>query len=337
MLKQRRLGQSDIMISPLGLGCWQFSRGQGLGGKYWAFLPDADVREIVRISLEGGINWFDTAEAYGKGESERTLARALRALGKSPGDVIIATKWRPLLRTAGSIAETVDTRLANLDGFPIDLHQIHNPYSFSSIKAQMGAMARLVRNKKIRAIGVSNFSAQQMRKAHKELEALGLRLVSNQVRYNLIQREIESNGVLDTAKELGISIIAYSPLAQGLLSGKFHDDPDLIKRRPGFRKYMRAFKRKALERTRPTIELVRELARKYDATPSQVALNWLVNFHGDTVVAIPGATSSAQARENVRSLTFALSPDDAHRIGGTFPKGTPFALTEESIDTRRKD
>ncbi len=314
MLAHRRLGQSNIEVSPLGLGCWQFSRGQGLGGSYWAFLPDAEIREIVRISLEGGINWFDTAESYGKGESERALARALKALGKSPGDVIIATKWRPFLRTAKTIAETIETRLANLDGFPIDLYQIHNPLSFSSIKAQMGAMAALVGDKKIRSIGVSNFSSQQMRKAQRELSAFGIRLVSNQVRYNLIQREIESNGILDTAKELGVSIIAYSPLAQGLLSGKFHDDPGLIKRRPGYRKYRRAFKPEALNKTRPTIDFLKELARKYEATPSQVALNWLVNSQRETVVAIPGTTTSAQARENVGALTFELSRDDAHQL-----------------------
>ncbi len=310
MLATRQLGQSDLTVSALGLGCWQFSRGQGLGGKYWAFLPDAEIREIVRISLDGGINWFDTAESYGKGESERSLARAFRALRKSPGDIVIATKWQPLFRTAGSILETVGTRLANLDGFPIDLYQVHNPLSLSSIKAQMRAMARLVRGKKIRSIGVSNFSAQQMRKAHAELAALGLGLATNQVRYSLLDRRIENNGVLDTAKELGVSIISYSPLAQGLLSGKFHENPDLIRKRSGYRKYMRAFKPKGLEKSRPVIQALRELAQKYRVTPAQIALNWLINFHGETVVAIPGATSAAQAQENIGTLTFALNRED---------------------------
>jgi len=310
MLAKRRLGQSDLIVSALGLGCWQFSRGQGLGGKYWAFLPDAEIREIVRICLDGGINWFDTAESYGKGESERSLARALRSQKKSPGDVIIATKWQPLFRTAGSILETVDTRLANLDGFPIDLYQIHNPLSFSSIKAQMRGMARLVRDKKIRSIGVSNFSAQQMRKAHTELSAFGLRLATNQVRFSLLDRGIETNGVLDTAKELGVSIISYSPLAQGLLSGKFHENPGLIRKRSGYRKYMRAFKPRGLEKSRPVIQALRELAQKYQVTPAQIALNWLVNFHGEIVVAIPGATSAAQAQENIGTLTFSLNREE---------------------------
>jgi len=314
MLTTRRLGQSDLMVSALGLGCSQFSRGQGFGGKYWAFLPDAEIREIVRICLDGGINWFDTAESYGKGESERSLARALRALKKSTGDVIIATKWQPLFRTAGSILETVDTRLANLDGFPIDLYQIHNPLSLSSIKAQMRAMARLVRDKKIRSIGVSNFPAQQMRKAHAELSAFGLKLATNQVRYSLLDRGIETNGVLDAAKELGVSIISYSPLAQGLLSGKFHENPGLIRKRSGYRKYMRAFKPKGLEKSRPVIQALRELAQKYQVTPAQIALNWLINFHGEMVVTIPGATKAAQAQENIGTLTFALNREELDRL-----------------------
>jgi aryl-alcohol dehydrogenase-like predicted oxidoreductase len=310
MHELRQLGKSELRVSPLGLGCWQFSRGQGLGGKYWTVISDEEIQKIVLASLEGGINWFDTAEAYGGGESERALARALRAIKKSPGEVVVATKWRPMFRTSKSILETIDTRLKNLDGYPIDLYQIHNPFSFSSIRAQIDAMAQLVKNKKVRFIGVSNFSAWQMREADKELSRRGLKLVSNQVRYNLLHRKIETNGVLETAKELGISLIAYSPLAQGILSGRFHDDPNLVQRPAGYRKYMSAFKPKGLEKSRPIIRVVKELAAKHNATPSQVALNWLINFHGEAIVAIPGATKVAQAEENVGTLRFQLTRDE---------------------------
>ncbi|NOR53227.1 MAG: aldo/keto reductase, partial [Candidatus Aminicenantes bacterium] len=165
----RRLGKSDLMVSPVGLGCWQFSKGHGFGGKYWPVLTDEKIKDIVRASLEGGINWFDTAEAYGWGESEKALSRTLKLLGKSSEEVIVATKWFPVFKTARSITKTIDKRLENLSGFRIDLYQIHQPYSLSSTKAQMNAMAQLVKDHKIRSIGVSNFSAKKMKKAHAEL------------------------------------------------------------------------------------------------------------------------------------------------------------------------
>ncbi|HEX9970531.1 MAG TPA: aldo/keto reductase, partial [bacterium] len=258
-------------------------------------------------------NWFDTAEIYGNGESEQALARALRALGKTSDDVIIATKWWPAFRTAKSILRTIDARIAALDNYRIDLHQIHQPFSFSSTRSQIREMAKLVEMGKIRYVGVSNFSAKRMRIAHEELAKHGLRLVSNQVNYSLLNRKIETNGVMDAAKELGISIIAYSPLAQGLLSGKFHDNPAIIKNL-SYRKYLPAFKSKGLAKSRPVIDVLKELAKKYDATPSQVALNWVMNFKGDMMVAIPGATKISHAKENIDAMKFELAPEDLIRL-----------------------
>jgi aryl-alcohol dehydrogenase-like predicted oxidoreductase len=306
----RQLGKSDLMVSPIGLGCWQFSKGKGLGGSYWPVLEDGEIEKIVRLSLEQGVNWFDTAEAYGNGESEKALSQALRTTGRTSEEVIIATKWMPVLRTSKSILKTIDQRIDYLGEFRIDLHQIHHPLSFSSAKAEMKAMAQLVEKKQIRFIGVSNFSAQKMRIAQEELSKHGLDLISNQVRHSLLYRKIETNGVLDTARELGVSIIAYSPLAQGVLSGKFHDDPELVKKRSGYRKYMGAFKPKGLEKSRPVIETLKELADKYKVTPSQIALNWVIHFHGDIVVAIPGATKADQAKDNADSMKFKLSQDE---------------------------
>lgn len=305
----RKLGKSDLMVTPIGLGCWQFSKGKGLGGSYWPNLQDEEIEQIVRLSLEGEVNWFDTAESYGMGESEKALSRTLQKIGKSPGEVIIATKWMPLLRTAKSITKTIETRLARLSGYGIDLYQIHHPLSFSSTKNEMKAMAELVRNNKIRFIGLSNYSAQKMRIAQDELARHGLNLISNQVRYSLLYRKIETNGILDAARELGVSIIAYSPLAQGLLSGKFHDGPESV--RPfGYRKYMSAFKTKGLEKSLPVINAVKELAEKYQVTPAQIALNWVIHFQGDMVVAIPGATTPEQAKDNVGAMRFKLTQDE---------------------------
>jgi aryl-alcohol dehydrogenase-like predicted oxidoreductase len=310
LIAKRRLGKSDLMVSPVGLGCWQFSRGRGLGGSYWPNLPDEEITGIIEASLAGGINWFDTAESYGGGESEKSLAQALKRLGKAPGDIIIATKWRPVFRTAKSIGKTIDERLDILGNFPIDLYQIHNPFSFSSIEAQIRSMAELVKNHKIRYVGVSNFSAKQMIISHDLLREQGMPLVSNQVRYSLLDRKIEQNGILDTAGELGISIIAYSPLAQGILSGKFHDDPKLIQSRGGYRKYMGAFRQKGLDQTRAVIMAVREVAHKRNATLSQIALSWVTNARGEAVVAIPGATHIDQAKENAGSMAVQLTKDE---------------------------
>jgi len=148
-----------------------------------------------------------------------------------------------------------------------------------------------------------------MRSAWETLQKSGINLLSNQVPYSLLNRKIETNGVLDTAKELGITIIAYSPLAQGLITGKFHDNPELLKN-IGFRKYSSMFKTKGLEKSRPVIEMVKKLALKYEATTSQIALNWLIQIHGDTVVAIPGSTKAKHAQENTGAMKFKLSRED---------------------------
>jgi aryl-alcohol dehydrogenase-like predicted oxidoreductase len=312
--ERRRLGKSDVFLSPIGLGCWQFSRRKNISGRFWPYLEESVIRAVVRDSLAAGVDWFDTAEAYGAGESERMLAAALHHLQAKPEEVFIATKWMPVFRRAGSINRSIGLRLKNLDGSPIGLYQVHQPWSLSSISSQMRAMGRLVQEGKIGAVGVSNFSAKQMRTAHRSLQELGLGLVSNQVRYSLLDRRIESNGVLDTARELGMTIIAYSPLAQGLLSGKFHDDPDLVRRRPGFRRFLRGFGRAGLAKSLPVIRELRRVAETRGVTASQAALNWLLHFQGQTVVAIPGATSAFQAKENAGAANFALTPEDQDRL-----------------------
>jgi aryl-alcohol dehydrogenase-like predicted oxidoreductase len=303
----RRLGKSDLMVTPIGLGCWQFSQGRGLM-KYWPALPEEEIEAIVAASLDGGINWFDTAEAYGDGASEKQLSRVLQKAGRLPGDVVVATKWMPVLRRAGSIGETIDERISCLAPFPIDLHQIHNPASLSSTEKQARAMAALVKAKKIRYVGVSNFGAGRMREAHRFLAEEGIPLVSNQVHYSLLHRKIEKSGVLDAAKELGISIIAYSPLEQGVLTGRFHDDPGQLKALAGLRKWRGFYRHKALKKSRELIEALKEVASRHEATPAQVALNWLFSFHGESVVVIPGATKRTQAESNTKAMTFTLSP-----------------------------
>lgn len=309
----RELGRTGLKLTPIGLGCWQFSKQQNMAGKYWPSLDDQMIEKITGLSLEGGINWFDTAEVYGNGASEKALAKALLSLGKKPEDVVVATKWWPMFRGASNISRTIHERISALDPYPISLHQVHQPWGFSSEKAEMKAMAELVEREQIKNVGVSNFSARKMKNAWEVLNKRGLPLASNQVRYSLLDRRIESNGVMKMAKELGITIIAYSPLAQGLLSGKFHDHPELLNN-TGWRKYMPLFSKKGMEKSLPVIRLLKELSGKYDATPSQVALNWLIHFHGETVIAIPGATKENHVKENTGAMSFRLSPEEMDKL-----------------------
>lgn len=318
-MNKRRLGRTDIEISSVGLGCWQFSQGKGLTGSMWSVLSQDNIDAVVEKALEGGSDWFDTAEAYGNGRSERTLSTALKNLNVEVGEVAIATKWLPIFRTATNLARTIDTRLNCLQGYPIDLYQIHIPFSFSSIPSQMREMAKLLHAGKIRSIGVSNFSASQMENANKALQAEGLVLASNQVLISLLDRRIEQNGVLEAARKLGITLIAYSPLAQGVLTGKFHADPNLAKnlptgRRSRFSPASRAFGAKNVARTTPLIEALRSVAEDHGATTSQIALAWLITYYGDTVVAIPGASRPEQAGENAAAMALKLTEKELSRI-----------------------
>ncbi|HOY31961.1 MAG TPA: aldo/keto reductase [Bacteroidales bacterium] len=309
----RPLGKTSIMLTPIGLGCWQFSKRKNLAGKFWPHLEDDVIDRVVAGSLNGGINWFDTAEVYGKGASEKALSAALQKAGKNNGDVQIATKWWPMFRLASNITRTIDERIRMLDPFAVDLYQVHQPWGFSDEKSEMDEMAELYCRKLIRSIGVSNFPAKKMKKAWEALAKKGIPLASNQVPFSLLNRNIESNGVLDMAKNLGISIIAYSPLAQGLVTGKFHDNPELL-RNIGLRRYNPLFKPQGIAKSRPLINLIKDLALKYNVTPSQIALNWVIHYHGDTIVAIPGATKESHVKENTGAMSFRLSDEDMEQL-----------------------
>jgi aryl-alcohol dehydrogenase-like predicted oxidoreductase len=310
-IQLRHLGKTDILVTPIGLGVMELAGGGGLTGRMFPFIPQEEKNAIIKAALDGGINWFDTAEMYGAGVSEQSLATGLKAAGKSDQDVVVATKWFPFFRTAGNIPRTIDTRLHFLGGFSIGNYMVHQPYSFSSPEAEMNAMADLVEAGKIRSVGVSNFNPARMRRAQAALAKRGLPLAVNQVRYSLLRREIETNGVLETARELGMTITAYTPLAHGLLSGKYHKDPALLERRLGWRK---ASMQRNLERVRPLINAMDEVASRYEATIAQVALNWLINFSGEIVVTIPGATRVRQAEENAGAMKFRLSADEMARL-----------------------
>ena len=310
-IQKRQLGKTDIEVTPIGLGVMQFAGGKGLFGLAFPNLSQNEKFVIIRTALDGGINWFDTAEMYGFGRSEEGLATGLKAARMQNGDVIIETKWLPFLRFARNIPKTIDNRLRYLDGYNIDIYLIHQPVSFSSPEAEMDAMAGLVEAGKIRSAGISNFNAERMRRAHAELQKRGLPLAVNQMEYSLVNRKIETDGVLETAKELGITVVAYTPLGYGLLTGKYHRNPALLKQAAFFRRRMLT---RMLEPTRPLVKALEEIGQKYDATPGQVALNWVIHNQGESVVAIPGATKAEHAKESAGAMKFKLKNDELTRL-----------------------
>jgi aryl-alcohol dehydrogenase-like predicted oxidoreductase len=312
---RRRLGSTDIEITPVGLGCMQFAGGGFLSRQMFPAAEQPTVTEIVKTALDGGVSWFDTAEMYGHGHSERMLATALRELGASPPDTTIATKWTPLLRTSASIARTFGSRLGALTGYPVTLHQIHLPHgSLSPVSRQLDAMAGLRETGQIKAIGVSNFNGRQLAAAHAHLAARGIPLASDQVQVSLAHRAIEHDGTLEAARRLGVTLIASSPLRSGLLTGKFHERPELAAAAPRIRRAVGGLTRKELARTEPLIRELRQIAEAYGVSPSVVALSWVISFYGDTVVAIPGASRPAHARDSAAAMDLRLTGRELARL-----------------------
>lgn len=310
-IEYRELGKSGIKISPIGLGVMQFAGGKGVFQAMFPAISEQDRNDIIRTAVEGGINWFDTAEMYGGGQSEIYLSKSLQAAHAKDPDVIIATKWSPFLRFARNIPKTIHIRQNNLSPYQIDLYQIHNPWSFSPPEKEMEMMADLVNKGQIRSAGVSNFNPDQMHRAYETLDAYDLPLASNQVHYNLLNRQIETDGVLDTARELGMTIIAWSPLASGLLTGKFHKDPKYLARTPSVRRRRLESK---LADSLPVIEVLNDLAEKYNTEPAQIALSWVIRNQGDLVVAIPGASRVGHVEESVGAMHLVLSEEDLTRL-----------------------
>ena len=312
MLEKRTLGKTDIEVSPIGIGVMLWLDGKGLIWGRLPAVPKETENVIIKEAVEGGINFFDTAEIYGFGKSERALSSALQANKIADTDVVIGTKWRPAFRRARNMRKSIHKRIEYLSPYTIDLYMVHFPYmTFSRVKGQMKEMISLVREQKIRSIGVSNFDEQKMRTAHALLENEEIPLAVNQVEYSLLERSIESNGILDAAEELGITIVAYSPIHQGLLTGKYHTNPDLLKNKS--RAFSMGFKRR-LSKTQPLIDILTEVGNNYSATPSQVALNWLITNRGKTVLAIPGATKIGHARESAGAMIFQITNSEREEI-----------------------
>jgi aryl-alcohol dehydrogenase-like predicted oxidoreductase len=256
--------------------------------------------EALEVSLEAGVDLFDTAAMYSGGASERRVGEL--ATGR---DILIGTKFPSGFRfRAEDFPDELESSLFRLGRDTIDLYQHHYPGRVS-IPILMNHMADAVEARKVRAVGVSNYSAQQMRQAHAALAERGIPLASNQVEYSLLHRQPETDGVLDACQELGVTLIAYTPLAGGLLTGKYTTEN---RPRGFFRRVLPRYRRKALEALQPVVQLLTEIGGSYAKTPSQVALRWLIE--NPAVLPIPGAKNGKQAAANAGALAFALTAEE---------------------------
>ena len=296
------LGASGIAVAPLGVGTWSWgdARFWGYGKEYGR----AEIADAFAASVAAGITLFDTAEIYGQGESERLLGALIRERGTAAGaPPVIATKFAPLPWRFGarSLRRALDASLERLGVARVDLYQIHFPYSLIGIPTLMDALADDVADGQGGAVGVSNYGAEQMRRAHEALARRGVPLATNQLQYNLLARHPERDGTLATCRELGVTLIAYSPLAQGLLTGKYRPGGPTPS---GFRRWQPLFRGRDAHRLAGLLDLLRGIGEDHGGkTPAQVALNWLI-VQG--TVPIPGAKNRAQASGNAGALGWAL-------------------------------
>ncbi len=298
------LGGTDICISPLGLGTWQW--GDRLVWNYGTTHTDRDLHDALEASLEAGVNFLDTAEVYGRGRSERLLGAYLQEGRERAGSIrpVVATKFMPYPYRLwkGKLLSALEASLDRLRLDRVDLYQIHWPMPPVPIEVWADALAEAVEKGLARSVGVSNYNAAQMSRVHSVLSRRGIPLASNQVEYHLLNRRIERNGVMELCRTSGTSVIAYSPLAKGLLTGKYGpDNPP-----PGLRGRWTRLAR--LREIQPLIDLMRRIGQNHDGkSPAQVALNWVM---AKGAVPIPGAKNGRQARENTAAMGWRLTDSE---------------------------
>ena len=289
------LGASDLRISPLGMGtnAWGF-RNRGDPGK----------QPTLEAALATGINFIDTAEVYLFGGSEKTLGLLLP---EHRADVVLASKFFPYpwRLTKASLKEALHASLQRLGVAQLDLYILHFPVPPVPLETWVEALADVQQAGLTRAVGISNCSAQQTRRAQALLARGGIPLASNQVEYSLLNRSAERNGLLETCRELGVSLVAYRPLGYGLLTGKYkpEDLPAVL--------HGRLIRRSDLQRVSPLIELLGKLGLSHDKTPAQVALNWIVC---KGAVPIPGAKNPTQAAQNAGALGWRLEAGEVEAL-----------------------
>ena len=297
-----QLGDSPLRVIRLGVGCWAWGYQ-----RYWRYGEDHGPKDVVsafKACLEAGLDLFDTAEAYGWGKGEQLLGALARRCRRS---LTIATKYAPLAGRGGpaAIRKALAGSLKRLGLPAVDLYQLHwADRDEAPIGPVMDVLAEAVHRGRIRAVGVSNFRAAEMREAHAALARHGVPLATNQVRYSLLHRAPEVDGVLDACRELNVTLLAYSPLEQGLLTGKY--SPETLP--PGLRAEADWFSPANVAAAQPLIASLRTIAEAHAVDAAAVALAWLLAQ--PDVVPLAGVKTGPQAARNAKALGVTLSESE---------------------------
>lgn len=286
---RRPLGRSGIDVLPLGVGTNKWTYGRN----------DESVSQAFAASVDAGIDFFDTAEVYGFGKSERLLGACLK---RDPRQVVVASKFAPYPTrlSRGQFMRALDRSLGRLGVKTIDLYYVHFPFSPLGVERLMDMMAQAVEAGKVRAVGVSNFSAGRMRRATARLARYQIPLAANEVHYSLLHRQPEVNGVLEACRQLDVALVAYRPLAGARLMAS--TTPDRVAERSGQPKT-------AAKDPRILQQALAEIAQRHGYGVGQVALNWLLR-RDDHVIPIPGATKAAHAQQNAEALDWQLTDEE---------------------------
>jgi aryl-alcohol dehydrogenase-like predicted oxidoreductase len=297
------LAGSDVAVPPLGVGTWAWGDKStwGMGGYDGAF-TESTIKEAWQACIEAGVVLFDTAEIYGSGESERIIGRLLAEDPSVRQRIVIASKFMPMpwkVAVGSSLVSAARASIERMGIESIDLYQLHAPISFRSHDALAEALATIHGEGLVKAVGVSNYSAKEVQSMDAALRKRGLRLASNQIEFSLLRAMPEKVGLLAACKELGVVPLAYSPIGQGRLTGKY----SAANPPPG----KRTFADHPMQEVDPIVAVLRRIGAAHgDRTPSQVALSWIMS---KGVIPIPGAKNRAQAEDNAGALGWRM--DDA--------------------------
>jgi aryl-alcohol dehydrogenase-like predicted oxidoreductase len=313
-MKTRTLGSQGLQVSEIGLGCMGLSDFYSSSGA-----TEDQAISLIHLALDMGVNFLDTSDAYGPHTNERTVGKALKG---RRDDVVLATKFG-IVRQPGSavrgidghpdyVRSACDASLARLGVEVIDLYYQHRVDSNVPIEETVGAMAALVRQGKVRYLGLSEAAPATIRRAHKVHPISAL-----QTEYSLWSREPEDE-IIPTLRELGIGFVPYSPLGRGFLAGRFKSASDLAP--DDWRRESPRFQGENFAKNLAVVEQIHSIAKEKGCTPSQLALAWILT-QGSNFAPIPGTTSPARLRENVRSTGVRISPQDMQRIEAVAPRG----------------
>jgi aryl-alcohol dehydrogenase-like predicted oxidoreductase len=293
------LGKSEVKVPPIGIGCWSW--GDTLVWGYGKGYGEPEIHLAFNACIRAGANFFDTAEVYGFGKSESFLGKFLQGDRKR---AIVATKFFPwpYRLTKGGLTRALRGSLRRLGLPQVDLYQVHQPIPPVAVETWMDAMADAVEAGLTRAVGVSNYNVDKTRAAEKALARRGIPLASNQISYSLLNRKPERSGLISLCRDLQVTVIAYSPIAMGMLTGKYTPaNPP-----PGARS--RRYPPDYLARVQPLIALMREIGKGHgNRTPTQVALNWVIC---KGAIPIPGPKNESQAADILGSLGWELSKEE---------------------------